>query len=65
MRIGHQWRPPGLHLQLAAQLIVLAHELGIFLLQLAYAQRWWWQRGDLFGREGERRLELGHGLLEL
>jgi hypothetical protein len=35
------------------------------LFELADAQRWWWQRRDLFGRERERRLELRHGLFEL
>ena len=52
-------------MQLTAQLFILAYELGIFLFELADAQRWWWERRDLFGRERKRRLELCHGLLEL
>jgi len=51
--------------QLAAELLILAYQLGVFLFELADAQRWWWQRRDLFGRERERGLELGHGLLKL
>jgi hypothetical protein len=35
------------------------------LFELADAQRWWRQGRDLLWRERERRLELGHGLLEL
>jgi len=52
-------------MQLTAQLFVLAYQLCIFLFELADAQGWWWERRDLFGRECERRLELGHCLLEL
>jgi hypothetical protein len=39
--------------------------LGIFLFELADVQHWWWERRDLFGREGKCSLELRHGLLEL
>jgi hypothetical protein len=35
------------------------------LLELADAQRWWWQRRDLFGRERECGLQLRHCLLKL
>ena len=65
MRVRHEGWPPGLHVQLTAQLFVFAYELGIFLFELADAQRWWWERRDLFGREGKRRLELRYRLLEL
>ena len=65
VRICHEGRPPGLHMQLTAQLLILAYELGIFLFELADAQRWWWERRDLFGRESKRRLEFSHGLLKL
>lgn len=65
VRVCHERRPSGLHVQLTAELLILAHQLGVFLFELADAQRWWWQRRDLFGRERERGLELRHGLLKL
>lgn len=65
VRVCHEGRPSGLHVQLAAELLVLAHQLGVFLLELADAQRWWWQRRDLFGRERECGLQLRHCLLKL
>ena len=65
MRVCHEGWPPGLHVQLTAQLLILAYELCIFLFELANPQRWWWERRDLFGRERKRRLELRHGLLKL
>ncbi len=65
VRVRHEGWPPGLHMQLTTQLLILAYELGIFLFELADTQRWWWKRRDLFGRKRKRRLELGHGLLEL
>ena len=65
VRVCHERRPSGLHVQLAAKLIVLAQELRVFLFELADAQRRWRQRRNLFRRERERRLEFGHGLLEL
>jgi hypothetical protein len=52
-------------MQLTAQLFILAYELGVFLFELADAQRWWWKGRYLFGRECKRRLELRHRLLEL
>jgi hypothetical protein len=52
-------------MQLTAHLFIFAYELGVFLFELADAQRWWWERRDLFGRERKRRLELRHSLLEL
>jgi hypothetical protein len=52
-------------MQLTAQLFIFAYKLGIFLFELADAQRWWWERRDLFGRERKRRLELRYGLLKL
>jgi len=52
-------------MQLTAQLFILAYKLGIFLFELANAQRWWWEGRDLFGRERKRRLELRYGLLKL
>jgi hypothetical protein len=63
--VGHERRPSGLHVQLAAQLIVLTMELRVFLFELADAQGWWWERSYLFWREREGCLELRHGLLEL
>jgi hypothetical protein len=65
MWVCHERRPSGLHVQLATELVVLAHELGVFLFELADAHRRWRQGRDLLWRERERRLELGHGLLEL
>jgi len=65
MWVCHERRPSGLHVHLATELVVLAHELGVFLFELADTQRWWRQGRDLLWRERERRLELGHGLLEL
>lgn len=65
MRVCHEGRPPGLHMQLPTELLVLAHQLGIFLFKLANAKRWWWQSRDLFGRERERCLKLGYCLLKL
>jgi hypothetical protein len=65
VRVCHERRSSGLHVQLAAKLVVLAQELRVFLFELADAQRRWRQCRNLFRRERERRLELGHGLLEL
>jgi hypothetical protein len=65
MWVCHERRPSGLNVQLATELIVLAHELVIFLFELADAHRWWWQSRDLFRRERKGRLELRYGLLEL
>jgi hypothetical protein len=65
MWVCHERGPSGLHMQLATELIVLTHELRVFLFELADAQRWWRQGRDLLWRERECRLELGHGLLEL
>jgi hypothetical protein len=52
-------------MQLTAQLFILTYDLGVFLFELADAQRWWWESSDLFGRERKRRLEFCHRLLKL
>ncbi len=54
-----------MHMQLTAELLILAYELGVFLFELTDAQRGWWERRDLFGRKSKGRLELRHGLLKL
>ena len=54
-----------LDLELAAELLDLAVEHVVLLLELAYAQQRWRDRRDLIGGEREHRLELRYRLLEL